>query len=314
MSAYVVISVLLLLSEMCYIAAARRFGLVDIPGARSSHSQGVVRGGGIIFYLAVLAWFILSGAAYWQLFSGVSLLAAVSFADDIREVSVKVRLVAQFVATALILWQIFGSGCSPLLWTVSIIVGVGIINAFNFMDGINGSIGLYSLVVLASLTVLNASYGFADYTLLYLVIVAAAIFCIFNLRRRALCFAGDVGSIVMGAVILYLTASLIFKTGNLGWLVLIVVYGADTFLTIVRRIALGQNILRAHRLHAYQLLTNEMKFGHLSVTFILAVLQAAIDIPALFFGINSMGYLLAVAALLAVVYFLVVTAASRRRG
>ena len=309
---YALITLILIALETAYLTMARRFGIVDEPNDRSSHSRAVVRGGGIVFFFGSAAWWIWSGCSQWEAMLAFAILAAVSFIDDLREVSVAVRLAVQLAASALICWQTMNLE-SPLLRIMAIIVGTGIMNGFNFMDGINGSVGLYTLIVLLSCAYINIYVvpDFMDQRLLTVSAIAAVIFCVFNFRTKALCFAGDVGSIVAGAIVFYALARLIYATGNIGWLVLVAVYGVDVVMTLFRRLFKRQNIFRAHRMHAYQLASNELGAPQLAVSGVLAGAQAVIDIPALAWGVSGLPYLVAMSVMLAAIYFLIVAIAPK---
>jgi len=153
-------------------------------------------------------------------------------------------------------------------------VFIGIVNAYNFMDGINGITGLYSIAVLASLQYVNLSYGnFVHPDLIWYPMIASIVFLFFNYRKRARCFAGDVGSVAIAFWIVTLLLLLIIKTENLIWLGFLMVYGVDAVMTILHRIRLKQNIMEAHRLHFYQILANEKKMPHRLVSLIYFAVQ-----------------------------------------
>jgi len=143
------------------------------------------------------------------------------------------------------------------------------VNAYNFMDGINGITGLYSIAVLASLQYVNLTYGsFVHPDLIWFPMLASVVFLFFNFRKRARCFAGDVGSVAIAFWIVTLLLLLIIKTENLIWLGFLMVYGVDSVCTILHRLYLRQNILEAHRLHFYQILANEKQMPHRVVSLI----------------------------------------------
>ncbi len=161
-------------------------------------------------------------------------------------------------------------------WAILIgyIVFIGIVNAYNFMDGINGITGLYSIAVLASLQYVNITYGeFVNADLIWYPMIASVVFLFFNFRKRARCFAGDVGSVSIAFWIVTLLLILIIKTENLIWLGFLLVYGVDAVMTILHRIYLKQNIMEAHRLHFYQILANEKKMPHRLVSLIYFMVQ-----------------------------------------
>ena len=142
------------------------------------------------------------------------------------------------------------------------------------MDGINGMTGGYSLVVLLSLWYVNNYYlEFIDNDLLIYIIMADVIFCVLNFRRKAVCFAGDVRSLSMGFVIIFLLLKLMFKGGHMHWIAFVSVYLVDGGLTILHRVMLKENLLKPHKKHAYQIMANELKVPHLKVSLIYMGLQ-----------------------------------------
>ena len=155
----------------------------------------------------------------------------------------------------------------------------GASNVINFMDGVNGITGAYALASLVPLALLNSSMGFVDQSLIYVVILADVVFCCFNFRPKgkAKCFAGDVGSIGVAYILLFLLGALILATGDITWLIFLLVYGVDGCLTICHRIMLHENLGEAHRKHAYQLMANELKIGHVKVASFYALLQLAVS-------------------------------------
>lgn len=316
---YFFIFIFLLLFEFGYIYMARKMKIVDVPNDRSSHSGTVVRGGGIIFIVGILIWWILAEFVLWPVMLALLALSAVSFADDIKEVRVSVRLFVHLAATVLILW---GSGIEYIWWPLGIVAGIGIINSFNFMDGINGLIGLYALIVLLSLVFVGQTVcqGFVDESFLVVSVLSSFVFCLFNFRKKAVCFSGDVGSIVVGGIVFYALGRLVYMTGNFGWLALIAVFGCDTAFTLIRRIMQRQNIFQSHRMHAYQLLSNELGRSQLAISVILASTQLVIDIPLIYLGADppaSLLYLGLIILLLGAAYLFIlqnVKKARRQRG
>lgn len=273
---YGLVLVLLLAAELFYFRIADRFNIIDKPNERSSHNYITIRGGGVIWWVAALLYllFNLSVTAGWFL-AGITLIAGVSFVDDVKGLGQKMRLLFHLLAMscAFYLAGVFGS--YPW-WAIVIgyVVFIGIVNAYNFMDGINGITGLYSIAVLASLQYVNLSYGnFVPPDLIWYPMIASLVFLFFNFRKRARCFAGDVGSVGIAFWIVTLLLILIIKTENLIWIGFLMVYGIDTVITILHRIYLKQNIMEAHRLHFYQILANEKKIPHRLVSLIYFTVQ-----------------------------------------
>lgn len=302
---FIIIFVLLVFLELAYFRIADRFNIIDKPNLRSSHTSIVLRGGGVIFLFGAWLFWAFFGLQYSWFIFGLSLIGIVSFIDDVRSLPDKVRLVAQFGAMLLLFYQL-----GILNWhdwwivVVALIVSVGIINAFNFMDGINGITGGYSLAVLAPLIYLNTRFDFISMPFLYVVGLSLLVFCFFNFRKRAKCFAGDVGSISIAFILLFAMGSLILKTGDFSYLLFIAMYGADTILTICHRIQLHENLGQAHRKHAFQLMANELRMPHVAVSLIYMALQLIISFGLIFFPINHYIYFGAIVVILAAAYII----------
>ncbi len=147
------------------------------------------------------------------------------------------------------------------------------------MDGINGITGVYSLVVLAGLQYVNIyKVVFVQADMIWLPILACNVFLFFNFRKKAKCFAGDVGSVTIAFWIIMLLVKLISITHNWSYILFLVVYGVDSVLTIAHRLILRQNIFKAHRCHFYQILANEQKLAHVWVAAGYALIQGGIII------------------------------------
>ena len=296
---------MLILLELAYFCVANRFNIIDKPNMRSSHKTIVLRGGGIIFLFGVWLYAAFYGMSYPWFILGLSIIGLVSFIDDVHSLSDSVRLVAQFVAMFLMFYQF-----NILNWhdwwmvVIALIVCVGIINAYNFMDGINGITGGYSIAVLLPLIYLNSNYRFISQDFLYVVGLSLLVFCLFNFRKKAKCFAGDVGSISMAFILLFSLGLLILHTKDFSYITFLAVYGADSVLTICHRIKLHENLGEAHRKHAYQLMANELKIPHIVVSEIYMVLQLAISIGLIFIPINHYLYMGIIIVVLGVAYLI----------
>ena len=302
---YLIILVLLFLVELFYFHIADKYNIIDKPNERSSHTRITLRGGGIIFYLGALAYFLTSQFEYPWFMLALTLVTAISFVDDIRSMSQGLRLVFHFTAMALMFYQ-WGLFSLPW-WTllIALIVCTGIINAYNFMDGINGITGGYSLVILVSLAYVNAEViSFAEQNFIYTMICSVLVFDFFNFRKRAKCFAGDVGSVSIAFVVLFLIGSLILQTKDFSWLVFLVVYGVDSVLTIVHRLLLHENIGLPHRKHLYQIMANELKIPHVVVSLIYMVVQSVVVAGYLALREYRYGYLSGSILVLSLLYLL----------
>lgn len=282
---YGVIFVILFILELLYFRIADKCNIIDKPNERSSHSTIVLRGGGIIFMLGLWIWAAIYGFSYPWFLAAVTLIAGVSFVDDIRSLPDSVRLVAQFVAMGLMFYQLDMLHWE-MWWVVllALIVCVGASNVINFMDGINGITGGYALASLIPIYILNKEMGFVEEPLVMTVILADVVFCLFNFRPKgkAKCFAGDVGSIGIAFILLFIIGQLIMKTGDVTYLIFLLVYGVDGCLTICHRILLHENLGEAHRKHAYQLMANELKIGHVKVSLLYMGVQLVISLGFVF--------------------------------
>jgi UDP-N-acetylmuramyl pentapeptide phosphotransferase/UDP-N-acetylglucosamine-1-phosphate transferase len=259
---------------------ARQFGIVDRPNDRSSHTDlTTVRGGGILFYVAQLGAFFYSDFAYPYFFAGLTLVATVSFLDDLRPLPSRYRIGAQFAGMALLLYE---TGLiSSQIWVIGalLVVCVGILNAYNFMDGINGITAWYSLVCVGTLWFWQRQLQLPSANvLLPFAFIALLLFSYVNARRRAVCFAGDVGSVSMGFIIQLPLIQIIHSTDTYLPVLILAIYGVDTVLTILHRLYQRQNIFQAHRQHLFQWLVHKLKWPHLHVSVLYAGIQLLINV------------------------------------
>jgi UDP-GlcNAc:undecaprenyl-phosphate GlcNAc-1-phosphate transferase len=264
---------------LVYFRIAVHFKIIDKPSTRSSHETPTIRGGGIVFVLALFCWFALYWLSYHWFVIGATIIAIASFADDIKSQHPLVRLSAQVAGFAFMLWQV--DVYSNPLWLVILVfvIGVGALNGFNFMDGINGMTGVYALVNLVTFYYINVYLLKFGYTsLIVCMIVAVLVFLYFNFREQARCFAGDVGSITIAYIQIFLLLQLVAWTNTFAWVLFFLVYGVDVVVTIVYRLWRRENIFSAHRSHLYQLLVNEMGLSHLKVSTIYGTIQLVINI------------------------------------
>ena len=302
---YIIILVLLFVAELFYFRVADKFNIIDKPNERSSHSRITLRGGGIIFYFGALAYFLSNHWEYPWFMLALTLITFISFVDDVRSTSQGLRLVFHFTAMALMFYQ---WGLFSLSWwwiIIALIICTGIINAYNFMDGINGITGGYSLVILGALAYINSEITtFVEPVLINTVLCSVLVFCFFNFRKKAKCFAGDVGSVSIAFILLFLIGKLIIKAEDFSWIILLSVYGVDSVLTIIHRLMLHENIGLPHRKHMYQLMANELKIPHVGVSLIYMGAQALVILGYFCFVRYGYWYLLGIIVLLSGIYVL----------
>ena len=308
---------------LIYFRIAQHYDIVDYPVNRSSHDLPTIRGGGIIFTISGLLWFWHSGFASPYAIAGLVLISLISFLDDIKSMPGSIRIIIHFAAIALLMYDFL----YPMYWYLilaSFVLTVAWINAFNFMDGINGITAFYTLVVLGSISLLNNAsvllapffkQDFPDHwesflpgSLVGIIFIGVGVFTFFNARKKARTFAGDVGSVSMAFLLSWMMLSLMESTHSPFWILFFSLYGVDTFITILIRIKRRENILKPHRLHLYQLLANEKKWPHLRVAGLYAFIQLMINIATIilyFKGHLNWPVFLIIIVLMMAVYLLV---------
>ena len=290
---YIIFFALLFIAMLVYFKIADRYNIIDRPNHRSAHSEITLRGGGIIYqvvFLLFLGWLIFENRSLisphnFLIFgAGLLTIATISFIDDIIDLSTKIRLIFHVISVTLLLYFINAFQLLPI-WAIPIcyIFVIGILNAYNFMDGINGMAGLYTLVVLGSLWYVDQfTIPFIDDDFIIFPILASVVFLLFNFRKKAKCFLGDIGSMGIAFWIISLLGFLMLRTGEIKWILFLTIYGIETIITIIERIKLKENIFKAHRRHLYQLLVNEKNISHLWVSFVYAAMQLGISVVLIF--------------------------------
>ena len=326
---YGIIFIILLALELVYFRIADKCNIIDKPNERSSHSTIVLRGGGIIFLLGAWIWSAFFGLQYPWFLLGLTLVAGVSFVDDICSLPDSVRLLTQFAAMGLTLYELYcipGHFLADADWWVLVgfvvmgmVIFVGASNIINFMDGINGITGGYAAAVLiplllvnegAMVEAMNIPVSFVPSSLIITVLLADLVFCLFNFRPKgkAKCFAGDVGSIGIAFILLFLIGRLVMVTGDVTYFLFLLVYGVDGVLTICHRIKLHENLGEAHRKHVFQLMANELKIGHVKVTMIYMLMQLLVSLGFVYVCPNTVAahwvYIIGAFSVLAVAYVL----------
>jgi len=271
---YITLLFVLVGIELLYFKIADRYNIIDKPNSRSSHSTITLRGGGIIFPIAISIAFFL-GSVSWELTLAVLIVAVVSFVDDIKPLSQLPRFASHVIAVGLVFYDLNLFVASLWLLPIVFVLLIGWVNAFNFMDGINGITVLYSLTAIISFSFLPTQVS--SLPLLITMGLSCFVFGIFNVRKKAKTFAGDVGSISMALFLGYFMIKTILDTNQLGYILFFSVYGIDAVVTILNRIKKRENIFQPHRSHLYQYLANEMGFSHVFVSLIYAGLQLGIN-------------------------------------
>ncbi|HAU53096.1 MAG TPA: UDP-GlcNAc--UDP-phosphate GlcNAc-1-phosphate transferase [Sphingobacterium sp.] len=263
---YIFTLLLLFILELLYLKIADKFNIIDKPNERSSHTKITIRGGGIIFYAASIIYFVSSGYQYPWFFLGLSLLTYISFVDDIRGVHPTWRLAIHFASVLLMVYE-FGVFNYPWYYLVlAFVFTIGVINAYNFMDGINGMTAFCTLVMGSLLAYVNTKINFIEQDFLIYTLLGVVVFGFFNFRKKAVCFAGDVGPAVLSFMLLFALGKLILKTGDFSYILFLGVYGIEIGWSVARRVYQGYHIFEPHRTFLLHMLSNEVGYNSLLVS------------------------------------------------
>lgn len=276
---YIILTITLFVLLLYYFKVANKYNIIDTPNHRSAHTEITIRGGGIVFWFTSLLYFVQNIENNYLFFSGITIMSIVSFWDDIESLPNKIRLFAHFLAISLAFYCLDIFIIFPFYGVlITYVIFIGIINAYNFMDGINGITGLYTLVSFVTFLYVNQNIiNFIDYKFLMYPVIASLVFLFFNFRKKAKCFAGDIGSISIAFWIVFVLLQLILKTNSVIWVLFLAVYGVDTVATIAHRLFLKENIFEAHRHHFYQILCNDYKIPHRIVSLFYIILQGLVS-------------------------------------
>lgn len=280
-----IVGIILISMINIYFKLALKYDILDKPTIRSSHKIGTIRGGGIIFPISVILWFILNNFLYLYFFMGIFIISIISFLDDVYNLKYYQRLWAQSISTLLLFYELSLFIFPLWLWLITFIFIIGWINAFNFMDGINGMSVFYSFISVLFFYFIPELKEF-NY-LIELLLISLVIFAFYNVRSNALAFLGDVGSISIAYILGYLMLSLILSTHQWEYVLFFSIYGIDTVLTIIQRLIQRENIFQPHRKHLYQYLSNQSDWSHIQVSILYTFLQVLINFSLVLFIIPS---------------------------
>jgi len=257
----------------CGALLISKFGAIDLPNERSSHSIPTPKGGG----MGIVAAFVFASIVLnisWEIWVPASLLAVISFTGDFIDISPKARLVIQFsAALATVYWWLDVSSL-PLIAFFAVIV-VGTANFYNFMDGINGIAAMTGFVAFGSL----AFFAYIiipdrPVAILSLCLTCACLGFLPLNMPSARVFMGDAGSIFLGFVYAALCLSIAGSWADRLCLAgFLFPFYADELSTMIIRIRAGQSLLKPHRRHLYQLMVNQCGYAHWLVSLGYAVAQ-----------------------------------------
>jgi UDP-N-acetylmuramyl pentapeptide phosphotransferase/UDP-N-acetylglucosamine-1-phosphate transferase len=300
------------------VEAMRRWGqhrLLDIPNERSSHTRPTPRGGGLPLIAVALAtwvyWMGVDGMVGFPpnmaLVLGATLVAIVSWMDDLQTLPFRTRLGVHLLAGAAVLLSapppasvpLPGIGEIPLgvvAWPLALIWIAGLTNAYNFMDGIDGIAGGQGLVTAVAWVVLGLSFHGGSVAALGLALAAGcAVFLLFNWQPARI-FMGDVGSATLGFI--FAALPFVFNAGyrtpeSSFWIIgvaLVWPFVFDTGFTLVRRWRRGEKLTEAHRSHLYQrLVIAGWSHARVSLLYVLWAVTTSVAGYALAVGVPMSG-------------------------
>lgn len=264
------------LAQPVVMRLLRRAGSVDVPGTRSSHHIPTLRGGGIAVVLGVLLGISLIPHGIWlPLVFAVASFSAIGLAEDLKGLSVRSRLLLQSLAALGVATLLLLADTPTVAPAAVLLIALwitGYVNAFNFMDGINGISGAHAVVGGATFAFLG--FWYADLSLQGAGATLAAgglAFLPWN-AVRAKVFLGDVGSYAIGAGLAVSAAyAVLLGVPVEASIAPLALYLADTTWTLQRRIRAGEEWTRPHRSHVYQRL-GDLGWTHVQVTVFTAAL------------------------------------------
>jgi len=275
---YTIVFLILLLLALVYQRLALKFGIIDIPNNRSSHALPTVRGGGILFPLSVFLWWMAFDFIHTWMVLGLVWIASISLLDDIYSISRKLRFGVQALGLTMAFFDLgLFSQESWVIIPFLYFVALGIMNAINFMDGINGITGIYGLVFMGSLLAIYQFMPIFEESLIRYLIISLIVFLIFNMRKKAMMFAGDIGSISLAYMIIYFLTQWYLATKDWTIILMLLVYGMDSFITLTQRILRKENPSTPHRSHLYQYLVNQVGKDHVTIALFFGILQFGVN-------------------------------------
>ena len=258
---------------------ALRCNLIDVPTDRSSHSVSTPKGGGV----GILAAFVLASALLGispRIWMPAAVVSLVSLHGDRYGLSPKVRLFAQFAATALFLY-LTGPQSGFLhpvaAWLLFIIFIPGTANFYNFMDGINGIAGITGVIGFGFLAFYSFQWGDASLAAIALCVSLSCLgFLPFNIPGARV-FMGDVGSVLLGFIFAQMVVLLSKSILDFVCLIsFIFPFYADEIITMGVRLKSRDDLVKPHRRHLYQLLVNERGISHWKVSAGYGLFQLAV--------------------------------------
>ncbi len=236
-----------------------------------------------MFPFAVILWIICNSFSYKYFLFGLILISIISFIDDIFKINQLIRFSGQIIASYLLLYELDLFLNNLIILLIILVVIIGWLNVYNFMDGINGMMAMYSMTTFISFFFLYLQNQFIDINFIFIMISSLLIFSFFNIRRNAVMFSGDIGSISLAYIIAFTFLLHVRDSFNFNYILFFSIYGIESVVTILERLYNRENIFKAHRSHLYQYLANEKKISHITISLIYSFIQLLINLFVIYF-------------------------------
>lgn len=261
--------------------------------------------GGVLFYVALLISFVVTGFQYPWFFIGLSLITLLSLMDDIKTQHWRLRMNVHTMAMLLMLYE-WGLFQHYLIYGfMALIFCMWMVNAYTVMDKGHGMTVLHSLVTVLALWYINTfQKEFIQEGILEMLVLALLIFGAFNICKKPKIEPNSVGAVALAYTIVFLISMLVIKRREFGPVVLLAVYGVDTVLTFAHLLMNGKAVFQPHRMHLFQLLVDYVKLPPLLVACIYSSIQAVISVGYIFTN-HRYWYALTVFVVCSVVYIFV---------
>ena len=272
---WVISALTMLVAGFAYFFLSKRFSGTSTKLSQKNGNGLAITGAGGILVLTILLYAFLGDTTHTYFLFAFSMLAVVNWLDDLYEVHSGWRLITQFLSVSFLVMEfgLVSSYWSPFF----LVVAVGVINAYNFMDGINGLSGVYGLAVLLPLALI-LPVNEMDTGQITLVLLFLILFLVFNFRSSAKVILGDVGSVSLGFLVLFYSVKC-FKDYDIYLLVSFsMLFLLDSGITLVERTLKRENVFQSHKSHLYQLLVRKKGYDQRWVALGYGVLQLVINL------------------------------------
>ena len=237
---YLIFFIACFVFEILYIQIAKKNKIFDHPNERGSHISKTIRGGGIIFTLPIFTYFVIMQSSFsYLILIGILIILITSFYDDLFSVAPEKKTFLYLLAVLTFMIH-YGQGHHEAWVLFGLITSFVFLNYFNFMDGINGMTGFYSLAFIIPM-LFFFNNGLSD--LFILILLSILVFGFYNFRSKPVVFAGDVGSMFLAMLFLYILLEHIHTFKDLYILFAFMVYFIECTITIIERLLNKENII-----------------------------------------------------------------------